>query len=171
MKINWSNIHYIIFVFIILNFVMIYFLKGTDDNKTKSLEKSTIENQPLIVFIANNETTNNKINSSLTESNIAEDIGRAIGDSGKSITLIDNGIKQFLNVIGNEDIIIAHNSLLNNEYNSISTILIMLFILVVIAVLATYLEKKSLDNRKRVINKKEVIESVHNTQYYLLNDD
>ena len=171
MKVTWNNIHYIIFTLIILNFVMLYFLKGFDEESTESLEKTSIEKKPIIVLIANNESTNNDLNSSLTDTNIAEDIGKAIGDSGKSIPLLDTGIKQFLNVIGTEDKIIPPNSVLKEEYNSISTIGVMLLILVGIALCVTYFEKKLLESWKKVTNENEEKERMCNTQYCLLNDD
>ena len=57
MKITWSNIHYIVFTVIILNFIMVYYLKERDDDSSP-LDTATLKNEPIIVLQENstNET-------------------------------------------------------------------------------------------------------------------
>ena len=170
MKITWSNIHYIVFTVIILNFIMVYYLKERDDD-SKPLDKATVNNEPIIVF---QETTTNvtKTNSSLSNTNIAEDIGKAVSDSGNTIPVIDSGIKQFLDVIGTEDKILAPASVVKDEYNSISTVVVMLILLVAIALGVTFLEKKSIEQRKKAESKRIGINNdIRYEQYFMLNDD
>lgn len=170
MKITWSNIHYIVFTVIILNFIMVYYLKERDDD-SKPLDKATVNNEPIIVF---QETTTNvtKTNSSLSNTNIAEDIGKAVSDSGNTIPVIDSGVKQFLDVIGTEDKILAPASVVKDEYNSISTVVVMLILLVAIALGVTFLEKKSIEQRKKAESKRiDINNDIHYEQYFMLNDD
>lgn len=170
MKITWSNIHYIVFTVIILNFIMVYYLKERDDD-SKPLDKATVNNEPIIVF---QETTTNvtKTNSSLSNTNIAEDIGKAVSDSGNTIPVIDSGIKQFLDVIGTEDKILAPASVVKDEYNSISTVVVMLILLVAIALGVTFLEKKSIEQRKKAESKRiDINNDIRYEQYFMLNDD
>lgn len=170
MKITWSNIHYIVFTVIILNFIMVYYLKERDDD-SKPLDKATVNNEPIIVF---QETTTNvtKTNSSLSNTNIAEDIGKAVSDSGNTIPVIDSGVKQFLDVIGTEDKILAPASVVKDEYNSISTVVVMLILLVAIALGVTFLEKKSIEQRKKAESKRiDINNDIRYEQYFMLNDD
>ena len=170
MKITWSNIHYIVFTVIILNFIIVYYLKERDDD-SKPLDKATVNNEPIIVF---QETTTNvtKTNSSLSNTNIAEDIGKAVSDSGNTIPVIDSGVKQFLDVIGTEDKILAPASVVKDEYNSISTVVVMLILLVAIALGVTFLEKKSIEQRKKAESKRiDINNDIRYEQYFMLNDD
>lgn len=170
MKITWSHIHYIVFTVIILNFIMVYYLKERDDD-SKPLDKATVNNEPIIVF---QETTTNvtKTNSSLSNTNIAEDIGKAVSDSGNTIPVIDSGVKQFLDVIGTEDKILAPASVVKDEYNSISTVVVMLILLVAIALGVTFLEKKSIEQRKKAESKRiDINNDIRYEQYFMLNDD
>ena len=172
MKITWSNIHYIVFTVIILNFIMVYYLKESNDDSSP-LDTATVQNEPIIVFKENatNETKPTR-NSSLANSNIAEDIGKAVSESGNTIPVIDSGVKQFLEVIGTEDKILAPASVIKEEYNSISTIVIMLLLLIAIALGVTFIEKKSMDERMKGCSKKsDISENIHSEQYYMLNDD
>lgn len=172
MKITWSNIHYIVFTVIILNFIMVYYLKERDDDSTP-LDKATVQNEPIIVLQENTtNVTKPARNSSLADTNIAEDIGKAVSDSGNTIPVIDSGVKQFLDVIGTEDKILAPASVIKEEYNSISTIVFMLILLVGIALGVTYLEKKSIDMRNKGESKKiDISDNIRSEQYYMLNDD
>ena len=172
MKITWSNIHYIVFTVIILNFIMVYYLKESNDDSSP-LDTATVQNEPIIVLQENaaNETKPTR-NSSLADSNIAEDIGKAVSESGNTIPVIDSGVKQFLEVIGTEDKILAPASVIKEEYNSISTIVIMLLLLIAIALGVTYIEKKSMDERMKGCSKKsDISENIRSEQYYMLNDD
>ena len=172
MKITWSNIHYIVFTVIILNFIMVYYLKESNDDSSP-LDTATVQNEPIIVLKENaaNETKPTR-NSSLANSNIAEDIGKAVSESGNTIPVIDSGVKQFLEVIGTEDKILAPASVIKEEYNSISTIVIMLLLLIGIALGVTYIEKKSMDERMKGCSKKsDISDNIHSEQYYMLNDD
>ena len=172
MKITWSNIHYIVFTVIILNFIMVYYLKESNDDSSL-LDTATVQNEPIIVLKENasNETKPTR-NSSLANSNIAEDIGKAVSESGNTIPVIDSGVKQFLEVIGTEDKILAPASVIKEEYNSISTIVIMLLLLIAIALGVTFIEKKSMDERmKGCFKKSDISENIHSEQYYMLNDD
>ena len=172
MKITWSNIHYIVFTVIILNFIMVYYLKESNDDSSP-LDTATVQNEPIIVLKENaaNETKPTR-NSSLADSNIAEDIGKAVSESGNTIPVIDSGVKQFLEVIGTEDKILAPASVIREEYNSISTIVIMLLLLIAIALGVTFIEKKSMDERMKGCSKKsDISENIHSEQYYMLNDD
>ena len=153
MKITWSNIHYIVFTVIILNFIMVYYLKEREDDST--LDKATVNNESIIV-LQENTTNVSKValNSSLSNTNIAEDIGKAVSDSGNTIPVIDSGVKQFLDVIGTEDKILAPASVVKDEYNSISTVVVMLILLVAIALGVTFLEKKSIEQRNKTKSKR-----------------
>ena len=172
MKITWSNIHYIVFTVIILNFIMVYYLKERDDDSSP-LDTATLQNEPIIVLQENSTNeTKSTCNSSLADTNIAEDIGKAVSESGNTIPVIDSGVKQFLDVIGTEDKILAPASVIKEEYNSISTIVFMLLLLVAIAFGVTYLEKKSIDvRRKGEYKKNDISDNIHSEQYYMLNDD
>ena len=172
MKITWSNIHYIVFTVIILNFIMVYYLKESNDDSSP-LDTATVQNEPIIVLKENavNETKPTR-NSSLADSNIAEDIGKAVSESGNTIPVIDSGVKQFLEVIGTEDKILAPASVIKEEYNSISTIVIMLLLLIAIALGVTFIEKKSMDERMKGCSKKsDISDNIRSEQYYMLNDD
>ena len=172
MKITWSNIHYIVFTVIILNFIMVYYLKESNDDSSP-LDTATVQNEPIIVLQENaaNETKPTR-NSSLANSNIAEDIGKAVSESGNTIPVIDSGVKQFLEVIGTEDKILAPASVIKEEYNSISTIVIMLLLLIAIALGVTFIEKKSMDERMKGCSKKsDISDNIHSEQYYMLKDD
>ena len=117
MKITWSNIHYIVFTVIILNFIMVYYLKERDDDSSP-LDTATLQNEPIIVLQENSTNeTKSTCNSSLADTNIAEDIGKAVSESGNTIPVIDSGVKQFLDVIGTEDKILAPASVIKEEYN------------------------------------------------------
>ena len=171
MKITWSNIHYIVFTVIILNFIMVYYLKEREDDST--LDKATVNNESIIV-LQENTTNVSKValNSSLSNTNIAEDIGKAVSDSGNTIPVIDSGVKQFLDVIGTEDKILAPASVVKDEYNSISTVVVMLILLVAIALGVTFLEKKSIEQRNKTKSKRiDINNDIHFEQYFMLNDD
>ena len=171
MKITWSNIHYIVFTVIILNFIMVYYLKEREDDST--LDKATVNNESMIV-LQENTTNVSKValNSSLSNTNIAEDIGKAVSDSGNTIPVIDSGVKQFLDVIGTEDKILAPASVVKDEYNSISTVVVMLILLVAIALGVTFLEKKSIEQRNKTKSKRlDINNDIHFEQYFMLNDD
>ena len=171
MKITWSNIHYIVFTVIILNFIMVYYLKEREDDST--LDKATVNNESIIV-LQENTTNFSKValNSSLSNTNIAEDIGKAVSDSGNTIPVIDSGVKQFLDVIGTEDKILAPASVVKDEYNSISTVVVMLILLVAIALGVTFLEKKSIEQRNKTKSKRlDINNDIHFEQYFMLNDD
>ena len=169
MKITWSNIHYIVFTVIILNFIMVYYLKEREDDST--LDKATVNNESIIV-LQENTTNVSKValNSSLSNTNIAEDIGKAVSDSGNTIPVIDSGVKQFLDVIGTEDKILAPASVVKDEYNSISTVVVMLILLVAIALGVTFLEKKSIEQRNKTKSKRlDINNDIHFEQYFMLN--
>ena len=171
MKITWSNIHYIVFTVIILNLIMVYYLKEREDDST--LDKATVNNESIIV-LQENTTNVSKValNSSLSNTNIAEDIGKAVSDSGNTIPVIDSGVKQFLDVIGTEDKILAPASVVKDEYNSISTVVVMLILLVAIALGVTFLEKKSIEQRNKTKSKRlDINNDIHFEQYFMLNDD
>lgn len=171
MKITWSNIHYIVITVIILNFIMVYYLKEREDDST--LDKATVNNESIIV-LQENTTNVSKValNSSLSNTNIAEDIGKAVSDSGNTIPVIDSGVKQFLDVIGTEDKILAPASVVKDEYNSISTVVVMLILLVAIALGVTFLEKKSIEQRNKTKSKRlDINNDIHFEQYFMLNDD
>lgn len=170
MKITWNNIHYFIIAIILFNFGILYFLRNKSNDST-SLEQVTTEKEPLMVLIETNNTTNTTINPQNTS--IAEDIGKAVSDSGKPLPLIETGnINQFIEIIGPGREIVSPRPLAPHQKpQSTMLVFVLLAILITIALSVSYLEMKSLQKRDKGIFNGGIVESgVHNTNYVLMDD-
>ena len=166
MKITWNNIHYFIIAIILFNFGILYFLRNKSNDST-SLEQVIIEKEPLMVLIETNNTTNTTINPQNTS--IAEDIGKAVSDSGKPLLLIETGnINQFIEIIGPGREIVSPRPLAPHQRpQSTMLVFVLLGILITIALSVSFLEMKSLQKRDKGIFNGG---GVHNTNYVLMDD-
>ena len=170
MKITWNNIHYFIIAIILFNFGILYFLRNKSNDST-SLEQVIIEKEPLMVLIETNNTTNTTINPQNTS--IAEDIGKAVSDSGKPLPLIETGnINQFIEIIGPGREIVSPRPLAPHQRpQSTMLVFVLLGILITIALSVSFLEMKSLQKRDKGIFNGGIVDSgVHNTNYVLMDD-
>lgn len=170
MKITWNNIHYFIIAIILFNFGILYFLRNKSNDST-SLEQVIIEKEPLMVLIETNNTTNTTINPQNTS--IAEDIGKAVSDSGKPLLLIETGnINQFIEIIGPGREIVSPRPLAPHQRpQSTMLVFVLLGILITIALSVSFLEMKSLQKRDKGIFNGGIVDSgVHNTNYVLMDD-
>ena len=142
MKITWNNIHYFIIAIILFNFGILYFLRNKSNDST-SLEQVITEKEPLMVLIETNNTTNTTINPQNTS--IAEDIGKAVSDSGKPLPLIETGnINQFIEIIGPGREIVSPRPLAPHQRpQSTMLVFVLLGILITIALSVSFLEMKS----------------------------
>ena len=170
MKITWHNIHYFIIAIILFNFGILYFLRNKSNDST-SLEQVITEKEPLMVLIETNNTTNTTINPQNTS--IAEDIGKAVSDSGKPLPLIETGnINQFIEIIGPGREIVSPRPLAPHQRSqSTMLVFVLLGILITIALSVSFLEMKSLQKRDKGIFNGGIVDSgVHNTNYVLMDD-
>lgn len=170
MKITWNNIHYFIIAIILFNFGILYFLRNKSNDST-SLEQVITEKEPLMVLIETNNTTNTTINPQNTS--IAEDIGKAVSDSGKPLPLIETGnINQFIEIIGPGREIVSPRPLAPHQRpQSTMLVFVLLGILITIALSVSFLEMKSLQKRDKGIFNGGIVDSgVHNTNYVLMDD-
>ena len=121
MKINWNNIHYLILIAIILNFILLYFLR---ESSLKSNEKDfLISNQT--IFLKKKEIfPQPKINPNDSVSQVAESIG-AQGKVPQTTYLhsIENSIE---NNIENDENYLIHVFL--GLFSIILTVLIINFL-------------------------------------------
>ena len=170
MKITWNNIHYFIIAIILFNFGILYFLRNKSNDST-SLEQVITEKEPLMVLIETNNTTNTTINPQNTS--IAEDIGKAVSDSGKPLPRIETGnINQFIEIIGPGREIVSPRPLAPHQRpQSTMLVFVLLGILITIALSVSFLEMKSLQKRDKGIFNGGIVDSgVHNTNYVLMDD-
>ena len=170
MKITWNNIHYFIIAIILFNFGILYFLRNKSNDST-SLEQVITEKEPLMVLIETNNTTNTTLNPQNTS--IAEDIGKAVSDSGKPLPLIETGnINQFIEIIGPGREIVSPRPLAPHQRpQSTMLVFVLLGILITIALSVSFLEMKSLQKRDKGIFNGGIVDSgVHNTNYVLMDD-
>lgn len=167
MKITWNNIHYFIIAIILFNFGILYILR----NKSNALEQVTSEKEPLTILIDTNDTSNQTVNSQNTS--IAEDIGKAVSDSGKPLPLVDTGnINQFIEIIGPGREIVSPRPLAPHQKpQSLMLVFVLLGVLITIALLVSFLEMKSLQKRDKGIFSGGIVESgIHNANYVLMDD-
>ena len=125
MKINWNNIHYLILIAIILNFILLYFLR---ESSLKSNEKDfLISNQT--IFLKKKEIfPQPKINPNDSVSQVAESIG-AQGKVPQTTYLhsIENSIENNIeNSIENDENYLIHVFL--GLFSIILTVLIINFL-------------------------------------------
>ena len=138
MKINWKNIHYLILITIIFNFILLYYLKESSLNVNEN-EKIINKNETIFLLKKKNfpET---KINPNDSVSQVAESIG-AQGKVPQTTYLIENNTN-FNN----------NNININNEENNLIHIILALFSIILTIFIINFLvelgekKKKSFSN-------------------------
>ena len=136
MKINWKNIHYLILITIIFNFILLYYLKESSLNVNEN-EKIINKNETIFLLKKKNfpET---KINPNDSVSQVAESIG-AQGKVPQTTYLIENNTN-------------FNNNNINNEENNLIHIILALFSIILTIFIINFLvelgekQKKSFSN-------------------------
>ena len=138
MKINWKNIHYLILITIIFNFILLYYLKESSLNVNEN-EKIINKNETIFLLKKKNfpET---KINPNDSVSQVAESIG-AQGKVPQTTYLIENNNNNT-----------NFNNNINNEENNLIHIILALFSIILTIFIINFLvelgekQKKSFSN-------------------------
>ena len=157
MKINWKNIHYLILITIIFNFILLYYLKESYLNVNEN-EKIINKNETIFLLKKKNfpET---KINPNDSVSQVAESIG-AQGKVPQTTYLIENNTN-------------FNNNFNNNEENNLIHIILALFSIILTIFIINFLvelgekQKKSFSNNNNNNNNNE--NSV--TNYILMDEE
>ena len=158
MKINWKNIHYLILITIIFNFILLYYLKESSLNVNEN-EKIINKNETIFLLKKKNfpET---KINPNDSVSQVAESIG-AQGKVPQTTYLIENNTN------------FNNNFNINNEENNLIHIILALFSIILAIFIINFLvelgekQKKSFSNNNNNNNNNE--NSV--TNYILMDEE
>ena len=158
MKINWKNIHYLILITIIFNFILLYYLKESSLNVNEN-EKIINKNETIFLLKKKNfpET---KINPNDSVSQVAESIG-AQGKVPQTTYLIENNTN------------FNNNFNINNEENNLIHIILALFSIILTIFIINFLvelgekQKKSFSNNNNNNNNNE--NSV--TNYILMDEE
>ena len=156
MKINWKNIHYLIIITIIFNFILLYYLKESSLNVNEN-EKIINKNETIFLLKKKNfpET---KINPNDSVSQVAESIG-AQGKVPQTTYLIENNTN--------------FNNNINNEENNLIHIILALFSIILTIFIINFLvelgekQKKNFSNNNNNNNNNE--NSV--TNYILMDEE
>ena len=154
MKINWKNIHYLILITIIFNFILLYYLKESSLNVNEN-EKIINKNETIFLLKKKNfpET---KINPNDSVSQVAESIG-AQGKVPQTTYLIENNTN--------------FNNNINNEENNLIHIILALFSIILTIFIINFLvelgekQKKSFSNNNNNNNENSV------TNYILMDEE
>ncbi len=157
MKINWKNIHYLIIITIIFNFILLYYLKESSLNVNEN-EKIINKNETIFLLKKKNfpET---KINPNDSVSQVAESIG-AQGKVPQTTYLIENNTN-------------FNNNNINNEENNLIHIILALFSIILTIFIINFLvelgekQKKTFSNNNNNNNNNE--NSV--TNYILMDEE
>jgi len=157
MKINWNNIHYLILIAIILNFILLYFLR---ESSLKSNEKDfLISNQT--IFLKKKEIfPQPKINPNDSVSQVAESIG-AQGKVPQTTYLhsIENSIEN--NIENN-----IENSIENDE-NYLIHVFLGLFSIILTVLIINFLVDLG-EKKKKLFNNYNENSA---TNYILMDED
>lgn len=112
MKVSWSNIHYVVFGVIILNFIMLYFIKDSKESSEDILiinEKKPIE--PIALIEETEKLGNSTVNTAEATSSssgvgsVAEDIGEAAKEGINPLPFTKNpGLVHYIDIVENKDI-------------------------------------------------------------------
>ena len=171
MRITWNNLHYVVITVIILNFVMLYFLKNTIEevNDIPVIPKET----QITTLTTKANTTEPK------EISIAEDIGKVFSDSGSPLPLIDvSKVKTFLSDIhGTEELLVLPHP--NQQHELVppqnkGIALLLLVILIASALCVTYFQIKYMNTKKQAKvygNVDSINQSNTINNYYILHDE
>jgi len=154
MKINWKNIHYLILITIIFNFILLYYLKESSLNVNEN-EKIINKNETIFLLKKKNfpET---KINPNDSVSQVAESIG-AQGKVPQTTYLIENNTN--------------FNNNINKEENNLIHIILALFSIILTIFIINFLvelgekQKKSFSNNNNNNNENSV------TNYILMDEE
>ena len=157
MKINWKNIHYLILITIIFNFILLYYLKESSLNVNEN-EKIINKNETIFLLKKKNfpET---KINPNDSVSQVAE----SIGAQGK--------VPQTTYLIQNNNNNTNFNNNINNEENNLIHIILALFSIILTIFIINFLvelgekQKKSFSNNNNNNNENSV------TNYILMDEE
>ena len=157
MKINWKNIHYLILITIIFNFILLYYLKESSLNVNEN-EKIINKNETIFLLKKKNfpET---KINPNDSVSQVAE----SIGAQGK--------VPQTTYLIQNNNNNTNFNNNINNEENNLIHIILALFSIILTIFIINFLvelgekKKKSFSNNNNNNNENSV------TNYILMDEE
>ena len=157
MKINWKNIHYLILITIIFNFILLYYLKESSLNVNEN-EKIINKNETIFLLKKKNfpET---KINPNDSVSQVAESIG-AQGKVPQTTYLIENNNNNT-----------NFNNNINKEENNLIHIILALFSIILTIFIINFLvelgekKKKSFSNNNNNNNENSV------TNYILMDEE
>ena len=157
MKINWKNIHYLILITIIFNFILLYYLKESSLNVNEN-EKIINKNETIFLLKKKNfpET---KINPNDSVSQVAE----SIGAQGK--------VPQTTYLIQNNNNNTNFNNNINKEENNLIHIILALFSIILTIFIINFLvelgekQKKSFSNNNNNNNENSV------TNYILMDEE
>ena len=158
MKINWKNIHYLIIITIIFNFILLYYLKESSLNVNEN-EKIINKNETIFLLKKKNfpET---KINPNDSVSQVAE----SIGAQGK--------VPQTTYLIQNNNNNTNFNNNINNEENNLIHIILALFSIILTIFIINFLvelgekQKKSFSNNNNNNNNENSV-----TNYILMDEE
>jgi uncharacterized membrane protein len=136
MKINWKNIHYLILITIIFNFILLYYLKESSLNVNEN-EKIINKNETIFLLKKKNfpET---KINPNDSVSQVAESIG-AQGKVPQTTYLIENNTN-------------FNNNNINNEENNLIHIILALFSIILTIFIINFLVELGEKQKKTFSN-------------------
>ena len=158
MKINWKNIHYLIIITIIFNFILLYYLKESSLNVN---ENDIINNKNETIFLLKKKNfPETKINPNDSVSQVAESIG-AQGKVPQTTYLIENNTN------------FNNNNNINNEENNLIHIILALFSIILTIFIINFLvelgekQKKTFSNNNNNNNNNE--NSV--TNYILMDEE
>ena len=157
MKINWKNIHYLILITIIFNFILLYYLKESSLNVN---ENEIINNKNETIFLLKKKNfPETKINPNDSVSQVAE----SIGAQGK--------VPQTTYLIQNNNNNTNFNNNINKEENNLIHIILALFSIILTIFIINFLvelgekQKKSFSNNNNNNNENSV------TNYILMDEE
>jgi len=158
MKISWNNIHYLIIITIILNFILLYFLR---ESSLKSQEKDFLipnSNETLFLLKKKSVFPQPKINPNDSVSQVAESIG-AQGKVPQTTYLLENGT-----VVNSIDI--------NKEENNLIHIFLGLFSIILTIIIINFLVELG-EKKKKIYSNNNNNENNENsvTNYILMEEE
>jgi predicted permease len=155
MKINWKNIHYLILITIIFNFILLYYLKESSLNVNEN-EKIINKNETIFLLKKKNfpET---KINPNDSVSQVAESIG-AQGKVPQTTYLIENNTN-------------FNNNNINNEENNLIHIILALFSIILTIFIINFLVELGEKQKKTFSNNNNNNNNENSVTNYILMDE
>ena len=157
MKINWKNIHYLILITIIFNFILLYYLKESSLNVN---ENEIINNKNETIFLLKKKNfPETKINPNDSVSQVAESIG-AQGKVPQTTYLIENNNNNT-----------NFNNNINNEENNLIHIILALFSIILTIFIINFLVELGEKQKKSFSNNNNNNNEISVTNYILMDEE